>query len=1287
MKKTISALVVCLVALAPQFSSYTSAQNWSTEESGARQREIVRRYRSLLERRPIEGVIFERLVEEVGSGRGFEALVTLYEGLVQDDEQSFAYRLILGHLYKRSGALTEAIEQYEAAAGLNPDSPWPWQSMADALLGVGLDTDATVAYERALEATRNSEERRLILFALADIAFSANQLEQAVAYLELIVQDDPNDVYMRMQLADVLVEHEEFEAALVQYQAIVDLSSRDTRRKAVTLGMIGDTLLHLSRVDEAIETYREGQRYATSGSWLWMDLEQRIVDAYRASGDVAALIDTYEREWRRPSYDQRRILAGLYLEVGRVQDAEATLRRAIAQSRRSIDARLELVLLLEQNGELRGAAREYREILRLSDEVIHRIHLVHLLDRLGEAEDALDVLRRAERDYRTRTGALSQVADAYIRRGALDRAAEVYSQIVALEPDYYDHYLMLGEIYFMDGLWDEALSSWRRIFEVVDDPAEAAVILARVYADHNMVDDAIRTLRDVGAESADDPRLVQALAQILEDARRYSAALQQWVRLTHLEDSEAAIEGRQHIIAIYAEQGVLNERIAPLRREWAEGDGGYDAGLFLADALIATGQYDEAEIVFTALLELQPDNVPLLWLLAELYEAENALADAIEVYQMLATLEPDEAGSAHLRIIDLALALLDEELATETGLALVRSAPRDPRSHAALGRVYRQNLRLALSASAYEEAVRLDRLAHRYVFDLAEVYVSLRHPAAALEVYSDVIARTRDRSTLMRAGRLAIQVSAQIGDYKGLLAMLDTQRNRPDFESACREVGLLLMRRVASPLLRQARTAEGEQSASAQAALTELGRDGARILRSSYGDADVRVRILALELAPDVNRETDVETIAGALSGTERAIRVRAALALGRLLSGDVTEQLSASLLDESPEVRGLAAAALGARSSDGARRALEGLFGVESDDQVKAIALISLGFTAGEQSQFYWQRTTEALLTGSPRLAAAAALSLGVGRSSAAASVLLGALEREDVEVLETTLWALGAAPASQEVVEGLLRSFWSSSSSARFSAGVSLRAVDSGVANRPPQTAWYEEAAVWNGDGLDVDAWIAHAAGGNLWPLSEGGGRLVERFLPQLESAIDEVLTSGTTGQKLWLLSDLTESPGQFGLGIVSHGTADRSGLHGHLAEALDPHVEALGELLRQPELHDRCLLVLLTLAAEGSDRAAELVAGSTPRNALIGQALQLRATADLVLAEQLLESSPFWSVRGLAARLLSEAGRSDVPAPTDPAPFHLYQAEVESEFSSSDSQDSDLIAPVVRRATLLH
>ena len=103
MKKTISALVVCLVALAPQFSSYTSAQNWSTEESGARQREIVRRYRSLLERRPIEGVIFERLVEEVGSGRGFEALVTLYEGLVQDDEQSFAYRLILGHLYKRSG--------------------------------------------------------------------------------------------------------------------------------------------------------------------------------------------------------------------------------------------------------------------------------------------------------------------------------------------------------------------------------------------------------------------------------------------------------------------------------------------------------------------------------------------------------------------------------------------------------------------------------------------------------------------------------------------------------------------------------------------------------------------------------------------------------------------------------------------------------------------------------------------------------------------------------------------------------------------------------------------------------------------------------------------------------------------------------------------------------------------------------------------------------------------------------------------------------------------------------
>jgi len=82
MKKTIAVLFVCVLGLINPLSQEASAQAWSTEESGARQREIVRRYRSLLERRPVEGVIFDRLVEEVGSGRGFDALVALYEGLV-----------------------------------------------------------------------------------------------------------------------------------------------------------------------------------------------------------------------------------------------------------------------------------------------------------------------------------------------------------------------------------------------------------------------------------------------------------------------------------------------------------------------------------------------------------------------------------------------------------------------------------------------------------------------------------------------------------------------------------------------------------------------------------------------------------------------------------------------------------------------------------------------------------------------------------------------------------------------------------------------------------------------------------------------------------------------------------------------------------------------------------------------------------------------------------------------------------------------------------------------------
>ena len=1148
------ALIAVLLAFAAPHLGFAQSEGWSAEEDDARRREIVRRYRTLLERRPVEGVILDRLLSEVGGGRAFDALLADYEQHAQDEPGDFAHQMILGHLYKHARRLDEATEAYRRAADLRPDSPWPHQSMGDGLYGAGRLEEAEAAYEMALDRGSSREERRRILFALADIAFGARDFERATAYLQCLVEDAPDDVYLRMQLADVLIENRQYASALVHYQAVVDLSSRDTRRRAVTLGLMGDVYLELGQFEEAVARYRQGQGLAVRSSWLWTDLERRVVDAYRSSSDVAGLVAEYEETWRRPSNEQLRILAELYQELGRDEEAESALRRAVRANRRDVDSRLALIALYERRGDLAGAIREYREVVRTADEPIHRVALARLQRRAGRDGDSLDTLEEMERAHRGNASGLSLVAEVYLSWGERDRAIRVYEQLVRIDEEAWDSIVALGEVYFMEDRWTDALNTWRRLLHVIDDPVDARVTLARVLAGHGMVDEAVELLDEASAMTGDQTEVLRARAEVLEDARRFSAAVLAWQRLVDVaSDAQVRDEARGRLISLYSHQGVLADRIGPLARAWEGGEGPPEAGTLYGEALLRLGRFSEAELVFAGLLVRDPESVSALTALGQVYEGQGRFAQAIAVREQLAALDSSDARRQYDAIVELALRAYDHDTALEFAGASLSENPHDARAHAALGAVYRRLGQLGRAAEHYEEAVRLDGRAYRFALPLSDVLLAVGDNLRASEVLVDVMQRGRDRTVVLEAGRRAIQAHRSSGTLDQLLAEVEAVLARSGLESEGRRLAVQVVEQMVAPLRTQSAVVEEPALSELAEQLEAIGQRATRVFLAAARDTDVRLRVDVVRLIADTGREEAASVLWGSLSDPEEEVRLEAALALGRLGLEDQGDALTVALSDASPGIRAAAAWALGRGGSSGASDRLAQALRGEQNDHVAAALAVALGRVGGDDD-------IDNLLSmlaerrGVARHGAALGLAL-LGADPASLRGLLGSPDADDRRV---AAWSLSWTPASRDTVSALLDRMWSDQPVVRQACRGALLQLGQGGLQPPDALGTpHRRPSFWSGGGFDGQAYL-EALLVRTSARPSAGAPWLGRLDDVLEAHVAETLESGSGATQVALVSDMLAS-GLEG-GLASMGDGMNAGLRRRLASRAAPLVEAL-------------------------------------------------------------------------------------------------------------------------------
>jgi len=755
-------------------NAVAQADEWGADQSDARRREIIRRYREMLARRPVEGRIFDMLVAEVGSG--LPGLIDEYAELGASEPDVFAWPMLEGHLLKVAERWDEARDAYERATGIDPESANAWQSLGGMLYRLEERTEAEAMFDRALELAEDDDQRRDILRALADLAFDAREWELASDRVEALVALDPNDVYTRMELAELFVRYERFEEALGHYEAIVDMAGRDTRQRAVATRDIGDVLTLMERTEEAVDAYRRAMRMVEPGYWLYRELEQRIVEAYRRDGRLDELVVELEEEWTRPNFDQLMLLASILDEVGREDDAVERLRQAIGRDRRSIDARLALIRVLERRGELEAVREELESLIAMSpSDSSFRFRLVDLLRRSGDRDGAIEALNAIRSRFSSDTGVLSEVADRYMRFRMSDEAGETYERLVRIDPRSPDHRIALGEFHFIEGRRSEAERTWREILELVRPEADGHALLGDVFADHQLLDEAIIEY-ELALELDEASELYRRnLARLYGDARRLPQAIRLWERLLEDTTSESfRAEARTAIVGHNDDLGRLQDRIPRWRDDWFEAsepslESAYLAGegcMHLADA-------ECAEEVYLSVLDANETDLVALLALERLYTSQHRIEDAIAIVERIAEASPQRAREYYHRLAQLSLRIYDDDAAVRFARLAVELNPDDAAARARLGDIYRQMQRFEDAVIAYREAIDLDERAFPHYFELADILLAIDRVDEADELYRAVLQAANDEVQVLRAGRRSLRIHQARGSFDELVPLLE----------------------------------------------------------------------------------------------------------------------------------------------------------------------------------------------------------------------------------------------------------------------------------------------------------------------------------------------------------------------------------------------------------------------------------------------------------------------------------------------------------------------------------
>ena len=731
-----------------------------------RQRQIVERFLTVLEKNPRRGTALDRIYGHHVERGTLDQLVEKYRARTAKDGGDAAAWMIVGLLESQRGhdaAAVAAFQQAEKAEAKNYLAPY---YLGQSLVLVGQPEAAAAAFERAIERKPPPAELLDVFQALGRVYQRAQRNQQALAVWTRLEKLFPNDARVEEQIASTLAEEGEHAEALTRYKKLAQ-ATKDRYRQSLFRMEAGELELKLGQTTQALGDFENMLADLNPDSWLYREVRRRIEEAFLRNDDQAGLAKYYTAwlEKHGDDVDGMARLAHTLATQGRVPEAQTWLEKAIKLAPSRKELRRTFIGQLVYDQRWPEAIAQY-EALDKADpnnpDYLREWGQIILRDKSRDETErkkaAADVWRRLTAARPKDPLAATQVADLFRHAEMPDEALEYYRRAVELDPESPQYREYLGEYYHTLKRSDEALATWRAIAAAPNRNAKNLARLAEVLSGFGYLKEAVKTMGEACELENDDFARQLKYADLLGQDRQFDAALAQLDQADKLaendEEREEVLKGQ---IKVFEGAERLTAVIDALAKQLEAGDAAAAGWYRLARLREAARQFPEATAAINKSLERDGKSVVALTAAARIEEASGNLLDAAQTYRKLAAIDRRSRTLYLTEVAKLEARLGRRDDALAAGRDLLAAAPGNPEHYEFFAELCFQlgqndegleTLRRSLRANPSEPKVLLTlakALADRFRTDEAiELYWRAFEKAGELEPKLDVVSRLAD---------------------------------------------------------------------------------------------------------------------------------------------------------------------------------------------------------------------------------------------------------------------------------------------------------------------------------------------------------------------------------------------------------------------------------------------------------------------------------------------------------------------------------------------------------------
>src|SRR5712671_4277190 len=452
-----------------------------------------------------------------------------YEKVLKADAKDLTVTNTVGDLYSRLGEVDKATESFK--------------SVGDAYASQGFTVKAIAMYKKisklkpSLESVLKLAElytqqglfndARAQYLQVAEEFLKAGELENAVRIFQKILEMDPENVNMRVRLAEVYIRlGKKTEAWQIFSAAAEGMRSRGS------LAGAEEVLQRMLKLDpgNAYALLLQGRNLLESG-----DAEAAIVSLQKVPD-----LDS--------NPDGLRALLKAFLQTGRLSDA-GTLANKLLTVHNDLTSISTFADALMQAGQYENALQVYgqhadRLLSENSEKVLEHLHTVigHVRENPASLEKLLDLFHKAGETTHL-TEVIELLAHASVQSGDLPRARDLYQKLATLEPqntlhlkNYQQVVSQLGgtttgklitpeeAVVLIDDLEATAPSVHQHYSDEVALAIRSALTDAELFISYNMPAKALGPLVGALPLAPSDLRINQRLAALHTRAGRFAEA-------------------------------------------------------------------------------------------------------------------------------------------------------------------------------------------------------------------------------------------------------------------------------------------------------------------------------------------------------------------------------------------------------------------------------------------------------------------------------------------------------------------------------------------------------------------------------------------------------------------------------------------------------------------------------------------------------------------------------------------------------------------------------------------